>query len=462
MTFLYLLNSVEQLIENISTFSYDRSSIQQDKLDLDKKTRSSVFPWRGQFSPGLIELILEEYASSNSVVLDPFVGSGTTVFESARKGLACYGAEINPSAVEMARTSHFINTEPLERKQFIQVAKSITENYFVSLEWDLFSYQQLEKQEQIQTDIYIKKLIGKVLEQTEEDQFLHNLIANSVVRYLNQKQPRNTEKFLHALREHCVIVEQLPYNKNQCRVFHSDARTIPLPDKCIDLIITSPPYINVFNYHQNNRPAMELLGWDLLNVAKSEMGSNRKNRQNRFLTVVQYALDMQDALIEMRRLLRPDGRAIIVLGRQSNVRGVSFKNSHLVATIAVGCAGFTLKTLQERKFKNKFGELIYEDIMHLVPLPTIEIFNSQLVRSIAMHTLAEAAKTTSDINIKSEIINAKERSNEVPKSPLFKLPNKHSMLEQQFISRLNYNQAPSKLTMTTYPTPHLEKLRGCF
>lgn len=116
MTFLYLLNSVEQLIKNISTFSYDRSSIQQDKLDLAQKTRASIFPWRGQFSPELVELILEKYASSNSVVLDPFVGSGTTLFEAARKGLACYGAEINPSAVEMARTSHFINIEPLERK----------------------------------------------------------------------------------------------------------------------------------------------------------------------------------------------------------------------------------------------------------------------------------------------------------------------------------------------------------
>src|SRR5207253_983844 len=47
-----------------------------------------------------------------------------------------------------------------------------------------------------------------------------------------------------------------------------------------ELIVTSPPYINVFNYHQNHRAILELLGFDLLHVAASELGSNRKNRGN--------------------------------------------------------------------------------------------------------------------------------------------------------------------------------------
>lgn len=289
---------------------------------------------------------------------------------------------------------------------------------------------------------------------------LYNLLTNAFIRYLNYKQPkRNHEAFLNSLKEHCLLVEGLPYSKKQCRVFHSDARSIPLHDNCVDLVITSPPYINVFNYHQNNRPAMELLGWDLLKVAKSEMGSNRKNRQNRFLTVVQYALDMQDALKEIHRLLRPHGRAIIVIGRESNIRGVSFRNGKLVAAIAVCSAGFTLETVQERKFRNKFGELIYEDILHLIPLPGNETSSSSLARSIAIQALADAAKNTENQQVKSEIINAKERSSEVPKSPLFQLPEQHSLLEQQFISRLNQTQIP-KPAMTNYPTPHLEKLNA--
>jgi hypothetical protein len=64
-----------------------------------------------------------------------------------------------------------------------------------------------------------------------------------------------------------------------------------------ELIVTSPPYINVFNYHQNHRAILELLGFDLAATsAASELGSNRKNRGNRFRTVIQYALDMEAAL----------------------------------------------------------------------------------------------------------------------------------------------------------------------
>src|SRR5207244_9860645 len=143
-------------------------------------------------------------------------------------------------------------------------------------------------------------------------------------------------------------------------------KSTTLTNACIYLIITSPPYINVFNYHQNNRSAMELLGWDLLDIAKSEIGSNRKNRQNRFLTVVQYSLDMLDVLKEMRRLLRPNGRAIIVVGRESNVRGLSFKNGKLVAAIALGGADFCLEARQWRKFRNNFCYIIYADIIVVI------------------------------------------------------------------------------------------------
>jgi hypothetical protein len=40
---------------------------------------------------------------------------------------------------------------------------------------------------------------------------------------------------------------------------------------------------------------MEVLGFDILKVAASEIGSNRRNRGNRFITVIQYALDMEEA-----------------------------------------------------------------------------------------------------------------------------------------------------------------------
>ncbi|HCI82044.1 MAG TPA: DNA methyltransferase, partial [Ktedonobacter sp.] len=204
-------------------------------------------------------------------------------------------------------------------------------------------------------------------------------------------------------------------------VFHADARAIPLKGESIDLIITSPPYINVFNYHQNNRPAMELIGWNLLEIAKSEIGANRKHRQNRFLTVVQYCLDMLDALREMKRVLRPDGRAIIVIGRESTVRSLPFKNGRIVAAIAIGSAEFRLEARQERKFKNKFGEIIYEDILHLIPEPCNVSVDNEVAIQIAQQSLLAASKNTPYEQVASEALEAIRVAYSVQKSPLFKL-----------------------------------------
>jgi hypothetical protein len=129
------------------------------------------------------------------------------------------------------------------------------------------------------------------------------------------------------------------------------------------LIVTSPPYINVFNYHQNHRAILEVLGFDLLHVAASEIGSNRKNRGNRFRTVIQYALDMEASVESFASSLKPRGQMVLVVGRESNVRGISIPNSRLVAEIVMNLGGFNQEGSFERRFTNRFGASIYEDVL---------------------------------------------------------------------------------------------------
>ena len=411
--------SLLKLLEEIENIPCDRKSIPQESLDLANKFRTSLFPWRGQFSPELIELFLKKYSQDTSVILDQFVGSGKTLFEAARRGLDCYGAEINPSAIEMASTVHFVNLPLTERKQSIQTAVMLAEECIHPFTWDLFSYQNHEQPPRQNFGDAIEASFGKILKQAEKQPYVYNLLTNAIIRFMSYENPRSETDFLRALQELAAVVKNLPYSRKEYGVFHADARAIPLPDASVDIIITSPPYINVFNYHQNNRPAMELIGWDLLDIARSEIGSNRKNRQNRFLTVVQYALDMLDVLKEMRRLLRSNGRAIIVMGRESNVRGLRFKNGLLVAALASGGSGFRLETRQERKFKNKFGEIIYEDILHLLPDPLGRIADDSFARSLAEWSLLEASINAEE-EVRNEALNARERASSILKSPVFR------------------------------------------
>ena len=52
----------------------------------------------------LIEEILNDYADKDDVVLDPFVGSGTTIIAAEMTGRRCYAMELSPAYVDVAVT----------------------------------------------------------------------------------------------------------------------------------------------------------------------------------------------------------------------------------------------------------------------------------------------------------------------------------------------------------------------
>jgi hypothetical protein len=413
---------IATLASEIERLPIDREFIPQDRLDLENRSRTSLFPWRGQFSPQFIETLLGEFASPGTTVLDPFVGIGTTLFESARKSLTCYGAEINPAAVEMASTVHFANVRMPERKTYIADAEAIALKH-MSLplpEPDLFTSLQPE-QEEIEPPL--REAVQRMLGEASSQPLVQSIISNAVIRHVGLRGTKGSRQFLQAFGQHKAIVEQLPYSQNPCKVFHRDARDLPVASQTVDLILTSPPYINVFNYHQHYRRAMELMGWNLLNVAKSEFGSNRKNRGNRFLTVIQYAIDILQALREMRRVIRLTGRIIIIIGKESKVRGIGFENGRILTALAVGAAGLRLALRQERKFLNRFGETIYEDILHFVPGEEPTQPADGFARSVAQSFLDDAVHYAPD-RVREDVLGAIECAPMIEASPMYIIPHR--------------------------------------
>jgi len=57
----------------------------QSVLNIEEKHRSNLFAWRGQFSPQLIDCLLDAYCPIDAIVMDPFSGSGTVLYEAARQ-----------------------------------------------------------------------------------------------------------------------------------------------------------------------------------------------------------------------------------------------------------------------------------------------------------------------------------------------------------------------------------------
>ena len=359
--------------------------IPQEKLDIIEKTRANLFVWRGQFSPQLIETILSFYCPSNSVILDPFVGSGTVLLEASYLSLEAYGFEINPAAYIMSHTYEFINDS--QKKEVLKNLRNI-----VDQEFPLRIFEVSDQ---------VENLVDKLQNTRNMLPDRSKVLFDALVIILDVCNNKITQEFIQKKFLHLSnIITKLPYSQKRIRVGLSDARSLPLKNNQIDFVVTSPPYINVFNYHQNYRQSAEILGWDLLKIAKSEIGSNRANRSNRFYTVVQYCLDMGDILKELARVSKQQARIVLIVGQESNVLGVPFYNADIIEKIGVKTKLFQKVLRQKRKFKNKFGKVIIEDIINFINLnnQVSQEVIEQISREVAFEVLESSRLFVSSEN----------------------------------------------------------------
>lgn len=356
-------------------------------LNIEAKSRSNLFPWRGQFSPQLVETLLRAYAVPGSTVLDPFMGSGTVLVEAARLGLEAYGYEVNPAAYLLGRVYELCILTQTERRALLDSAESVlTRARPSAFELPLF---RLEPTGAPFASNHSKWIPGSLDPRAR-------VLLEALVVLLDDDLAAD-DSCVNKWATIRTVVAGLPHSTCAVHASLGDARALPLPDHSIDFVLSSPPYINVFNYHHNSRTGIESLGWKPLVVARSEIGSNRKFRQNRFLTVVQYCIDMALVLAQLRRVCTQEARIVLVLGRESNVHKTPFYNGDILKRLATDVIGMRLHLQQERVFRNRFGQSIYEDLLHLTPERDHSRVKVDIVaeaRSVGREVLAAALERT--------------------------------------------------------------------
>ena len=400
----------------------NKKEISQELLDIENKQRTNPLPWKGQFSPQFIEILINKYANQNSVIFDPFLGSGTVLYEAGRFGIEAYGTEINPAALILANIYKFINILPKQRENYI--------NCFLN-RVQIKIFETMPLFQTIQKDVTQDDIIDKVVKlAVDAEQELINILHEALVILLDLDKKEVTYSRIFTIAENiAAFVLKLPYSEKPINAYNADARNIPLENSSVNLVIASPPYINVFNYHQQYRASTEALNWKLLEVAKSEFGSNRKHRSNRFLTVIQYCLDIASTLQELLRICSHESRIIFVVGRESNIRGTPFFNGELVAGVASQVLGINLDIRQERSFVNRYGKTIKEDILHFVKLENQPYyFALHQARTLAVEAL-ESAYSLADEQVKPEIKDAIDKVEKVQPSPYFDRHNSRKPIE---------------------------------
>jgi SAM-dependent methyltransferase len=398
--------SMKQALQRIPLNTTD---IDRALLNIECKERSNPLPWNGQFSPQLVEILLSRYARGTGCVLDPFAGSGTILLEAASRHIEAIGADINPAACYLARTYTLASRPRDARLKLCDQFGALLEEHFPP---GLPLLRALNKGILQDRRAALAPLRGQ-LGKSEGAVLLAALLV--LCDFFGERAgPRELFQAWKRLR---ATVLALPESNRAIRVLNADARKLPIRDSQVGLVITSPPYVNVFNYHQHFRQTVEALGWDLLTVARAEIGSNRKHRANRFLTVIQYCLDMAQVFEELSRVCKPRSRVIFVVGRESRVRGLPFFNGGLIASVGEA-AGFGLATRQERVFTNRFGQLIFEDILHFDASQKPGADSSARAKSTAIKSLNEALEHAAG-EVRHDVLEAIKKASTVRPSPMY-------------------------------------------
>lgn len=360
-----------------------------------------------KFIPQLAARLIQRYSREGELVVDPFMGSGTTLVEAKLLRRPSIGADINPVAHLIAQAkTQAIEPERLAHALSIlaeQIATSDQPNLFTALPtlqsktrhecWGerllyWFSEATLRQLAQIHRAI-------DSLDSCAERIFAYCALSHTLksvsywhdrsvkpMRKLDKRIPDARVVFLRHLKRMARGNREfwnLQVQRNALTVpttpLCTDARRIPVEDGSASLIVTSPPYVTSYEYADLHQLSVLWFGWavDLREFRERFVGRSngvhelRDELHSRLATqiveqiaessprkareVALYFEEMYECFREMRRMLRRGGHACIVIGN-TRLCDVEVQNAQVFAE-QLETLGFTLERVILREIPSK-------------------------------------------------------------------------------------------------------------
>lgn len=406
--------------EILSKIKIDKSWSFADKTIKDTTyITHGYYTYPAKFIPQLASRLINELCNENDIVIDPFMGSGTTIVEAIINKRIGIGTDINDIAYLVAK----VKTTPIKPLVLMEELNKIELDLQNRLngQYDFFinkSKELLPKNERIdywflpmQKD-KLAIIFTRILEIQNKDvrdfflvAFAQILKSCSIWLQKSVKPTRDKNKkiyepltlFLNQLkkmiRKHYEFDRTLDSNiKEKIHKYRivqcEDARNLPCDDEKASLIITSPPYVTSYEYADLHQLPSLWFGYldELSKFRKKFIGSAYKQRESTDLKsplaeeivyllgnnkkgreVKNYFADMLESFLEMKRVLKKGGKACIVIGN-TQFKGVKILNAEVF----------------KEQFEN-IGFRTYNIIHREIPskmLPsTRDISNGQFVKS---------------------------------------------------------------------------------
>ena len=304
--------------------------------------------YHGMFPAKVAHQFIQQYSRPGEVVLDPFSGRGTTPLQARVEGRKAIANDLSPLAYVLSRAK----TEPPswdEANAFVdELEKAFNATTHGELDVSPDIRMLYHDNTLAQLCFIRERLLAKPITTWSRQEFM---LAGSLAgimhggwrrdgssQYLSISMPNTfsmsptyVEKFIREkelkkldqdvferLRDKLARL-YLDENAGQAGVAHHlDAATLltgkELQSGSIDLVVTSPPYLQVVNYAQSNWIRLWLLGIDEVG---REQGAGRK-QLNAVLdhrhTFSSYCDFMLRTTLGIQRALKKDGVAVLVIG----------------------------------------------------------------------------------------------------------------------------------------------------
>lgn len=293
---------------------FDVPQLEFKKLDSVSNPKSihGLYPYRGKISPLDAQQILKQF-SKDKVLLDPFCGSGTIVYEAQKYGMKTFGVDLNPIAITLskAKVSSQITKLDIEKEltNILEAAKNLQEVSLMTDSARTFLHEKTaEEIMRVSTfhdemSDYLKAAYYGAIALTARGCNDYKWTSSTVGKNITPKRYINFyEKFTEKCNKHFFLNE----NCTPGKIIEGDSRKLSdfIPPKSIDIVFTSPPYFDALDYTAYYAKLIY------------EIHSKDRNliKENLIQKVSNYKESMQQVLAEIEKVTTDDALIIFVVG----------------------------------------------------------------------------------------------------------------------------------------------------
>ncbi|RLF57926.1 MAG: hypothetical protein DRN25_05820 [Thermoplasmata archaeon] len=338
------------------------------------------YPYKGKFHGQMIKAIINFMgASDDDIILDPFMGSGTTLIEASVVGTKSFGIEINPALCIVSQIK--LDSMKIDYPEF---RENITEmdlprifkyfngakTYLSERKWEIEANNQNAKDilEELWDNHFPDSFVKEYPFRWRNLLLLIYLHALSDYTYLKGTSKEkslwdffylNFEEYSRTIKGTYETFKELDITLGDYTIILGSALDIPLSNNSVKGIVTSPPYSIALDYVKNDLHLLTYLGIDTKKLRNEMVGLKGRKAEKLKL----YERDIRKSIEEMYRVLKKGGWASIVLGDVV----VNDKRTDFCEKIIRWAPeiGFTDAYAMKRPILGGFARLRYEYVIFL-------------------------------------------------------------------------------------------------